>query len=586
MSQLTDRGPTFSSHGRTAARRYSAIGAAFIGGVMAACLGLGAFTVAVLLIWVASLHPGGDPSPALQLSADLWLLAHGGDLVRNATLSGTPAPVGVTPMLLAVLPVWLLHRAARHTLATAADHPDSGDGTEIGPEIGTESGPVLDAASTAEAVVRRARRALLGALLTGYVLVASGAILYTTTGPVTAAPLSALLWVTVTAAATLTVTTWHNLGHAAAGLLPSSARRLLADHRDKARHVLQGARPAIVLRAAGAATLALLASGALLILLALALHAGEIHRELRQLAPDWAGCCTVVLLCLALFPNAAVWGAAYGLGPGFTVGAGSTVGPLGASGYPQLPHFPLLTGLPDAGAGRPLTWAVAVVPVAAGALLARYAARPAGLSSSWRTTASVAGLGAGVCGAAMAALAALSGGALGSGALADFGPSWWLTGLAAAGWTALIGVPAALGLRVGRLRAARTGEASTDRGSRFVFPQRRPKPAAAPVRKPSPARAVRTPSSAGAVRKPSPAGAARNPSPAAAAVRDTSSSPASPGPLGASPNDPYGLARTVHPHDPWHDENSRVAHWADLRAPADDTPEPDARNAPDEPDAA
>ncbi|MFI1231197.1 cell division protein PerM, partial [Streptomyces althioticus] len=126
MSQLTDRGPTLSSHGRNAARRSSAIGAAFVGGVTAAGLGLGAVTVAVLLLWVASPYPDSGPSRALHLAADLWLLAHGGDLVRTATPSGTPAPVAVTPLLLAVLPVWLLHRAARHTLATAPAPADPG----------------------------------------------------------------------------------------------------------------------------------------------------------------------------------------------------------------------------------------------------------------------------------------------------------------------------------------------------------------------------------------------------------------------------------------------------------------------------
>ncbi|WP_443045427.1 cell division protein PerM [Streptomyces sp. MOE7] len=80
----------------------------------------------MLLLWVASPFPDSGPSRALHLAADLWLLAHGGDLVRTATPSGTPAPVAVTPLLLAVLPVWLLHRAARHTLATAPAPPDPG----------------------------------------------------------------------------------------------------------------------------------------------------------------------------------------------------------------------------------------------------------------------------------------------------------------------------------------------------------------------------------------------------------------------------------------------------------------------------
>ncbi|MFE1770482.1 DUF6350 family protein [Streptomyces sp. NPDC059008] len=453
MSQLTDRGTTLSSQGRIAAQRSSAIGAAFLGGVTAAGLGLGALAVAVLLLWVASPYPGSDPSRALHLAADLWLLAQGGDLVRTATQSATPAPVAVTPLLLAVLPVCLLHRAARHTLATAAGHtgpPAVGGATGSGGVgLALPAGP----------------RPLLGALLTGYLLVAGAVLLYASTGGLVAEPLSVLLCVPAFTVATLAGTAWSLLGPAGADLLPDRVRRTWGKVPDRLRAVLRGPRFAAARRAAATAAVALLAAGALLTLLVLGLHAGQVYRDLVQLAPDWQSRATVLLLCLFLLPNAAVWGAAYGLGPGFTLGAGSTIGPLGATAHPALP---LLGGLSAPGPGTPLTWAAAVVPVVAGVLLARHVARAAvspapsvvgdpcsagpGGPWSWWATACAAALAAGVCGALMAALAALAGGALGTGALADFGPSWWRTGLAAAGWTALIGVPGAVGLRVWWLR--------------------------------------------------------------------------------------------------------------------------------------
>ncbi|MCZ0993757.1 DUF6350 family protein [Streptomyces noursei] len=203
--------------------------------------------------------------------------------------------------------------------------------------------------------------------------------------------------------------------------------------------------------------LALLASGATLTLLGLALHPGRLADDLSQLAPDWAGCCTVLLLCLTLLPNAAVWGAAYGLGPGFTVGAGSTVGPLGTSPRPALPHFPLLSGLPDPGPGSWWSEAPAlVVPAAAVVLLTRYAAGEG--HRSWGRTAGTAAVAAALCGLATAVLGMLAGGALGRGALASFGPRGWLIGLAAAGWTALAGVPGALGLRAWRRAGRRVAE--------------------------------------------------------------------------------------------------------------------------------
>ncbi|MFG2290030.1 DUF6350 family protein [Streptomyces sp. NPDC048595] len=643
MSHLTDRGTTLSSQGRIAAQRSSAIGAAFLGGVTAAGLGLGALAVAVLLLWVASPYPGSDPSGALHLAADLWLLAQGGDLVRAVTQSAVPAPVAVTPLLLAVLPVCLLHRAARHTLATAARHtvppaiddalyldagtdpgggtgggmgggmgggtggghgtgpgdgprpggaadpgdgavgdgtgPDPGPGDVTGRGAGTslggDTGPggatgrgvdtdpsgsmgpggatVLGVARTGPGgatgpgvrtgpggaigpglatglgggtglVAPAAPRTLLGALLAGYLLVAAAVLLYASTGGLTAEPLSVLLCVPAFAVATLAGTAWSLLGPAGAELLPDRVRQAWARVPDRLRAVLRGPRFAAARRAATTAVLALLASGGLLTLLVLGLHAGRVYQDLLQLAPDWQSRATVLLLCLFLLPNAAVWSAAYGLGPGFTLGAGSTIGPLGTTSHPALP---LLGGLSAPGPGTPLTWSAAAVPVAAGVLLARHVARsavsppppeaadpcprgdlcsavapcpsgdacppgdlrPSGgpcssgdpcsaagpdhLSGapwtpgrpvgpwSWWATACAAALAAGVCGALMAALAALAGGALGTAALADFGPSWWRTGLAAAGWTALIGVPGAVGLRAwwlrGRPRAGRGG---------------------------------------------------------------------------------------------------------------------------------
>ncbi|MGW7025409.1 cell division protein PerM [Streptomyces decoyicus] len=455
MSQLTDRGPTLSSHGRAAAQRSSAIGAAFLGGVTAAGLGLGALAVAVLLLWVASPAPDSGPSRALHLAADLWLMAHGGDLVRATGHSGAASPVAVTPLLLAVLPVWLLHRAARHALATAADgHP----------------GPGADGGDT-DATRTVAPRTLLGALLSGYLLIAAGALIYACTGRMSAEPLSVLAAVPATAAATLAGTAWCLLGQPGTALLPARVLRAGAKVPRGLRTLLGGSRSAAAHRAAASALGALLAAGALLTLLSLGLHADRVRLDLLHLAPDWASRATVLLLCLFLLPNAAVWGAAYGLGPGFTVGAGSTVGPLGTVTPPVLPQLPLLSGLPDAGPGNPLTWAVVVVPVVAGALLARSVVRSVARDAaapggpwSWWTTTCVAALAAGLCGVVMAALSGLAGGALGTGALASFGPSWWRTGLAAAAWTALTGVPGALALRAWRLRAGRLADGAGPQG--------------------------------------------------------------------------------------------------------------------------
>ncbi len=50
----------------------------------------------------------------------------------------------------------------------------------------------------------------------------------------------------------------------------------------------------------------------------------------------------------AVAPNAVLLGASYLLGPGFAVGTGTVVSP-GAGRPRQLPAFPLLAALPEAG---------------------------------------------------------------------------------------------------------------------------------------------------------------------------------------------------------------------------------------------
>lgn len=99
--------------------RSPGLASGLVGGALAAGLGLAVFTVLVMLLWVSSPYPDSGPGGALHVAAALWLLAHGAELVRVDTLSGVPAPMGVLPLLLAVVPVWLLHRAARDTAEEA-----------------------------------------------------------------------------------------------------------------------------------------------------------------------------------------------------------------------------------------------------------------------------------------------------------------------------------------------------------------------------------------------------------------------------------------------------------------------------------
>ncbi|UQI49571.1 DUF6350 family protein [Streptomyces sp. HU2014] len=471
-------------------------GTVFLGGMLAAGLGLGALAVAVLLLWISSPYPDSGPAGALRIAADLWLLAHGAELVRTETLSGGTAPVGLTPLLTSVLPCWLLYRAARHALERTGDPREAAGGRGAG---GIDVVEALDGAGRGDGAVRAdgtgesgggtgadgadgadglpeksghtdgnghaydpddplPPRTVALALLGGYLLVATAAVLYASSGPLRAAPLSALLHLPLVAGASIGLGVWTALGRPG-GTAPAFARGTLQALPKRVRAAFTRPRLTAVARVGAVGTAALLAAAALLLAGSLAVHASDARESLLQMTVAWSGRVAVVLLCVALAPNAVVWTVAYGLGPGFTVGAGSVIAPLGVTDHPMLPRFPLLSALPAEGDPGPLLYAAAIaVPVAAGVAIA-YAAVPGGAvplgRSTFLGTALTAACGAAVCAVVTTFLAYAASGALGDGALAVFGPPWRQVGMSAATWTAAIGVPGALILRWLRRRAVR-----------------------------------------------------------------------------------------------------------------------------------
>ncbi|WP_318208764.1 DUF6350 family protein [Streptomyces sp. SJL17-1] len=399
--------------------RSAALATACVRGGVAAGLGIGALAVLVTAGWISSPYPDSGPGGALHLAAGLWLLAHGVDLVRTDTLSGLPAPLGVVPMLLAALPVWLVHRAARDTLDAPGD-----DGDRRRPSA---SGAV-------------------GAVAGGYLLVAAVIVVHSESGPLPADLLSAGLWLPAVVVAAAGAGAWTACG------------RPLPEQRQAA----------VALRAAGLGLVTLFGGGAVVAAVSLAWHAGEAQAGYAGLAGEWSGRVAVLLLVLALLPNMAVWGAAYGLGPGFALGTGALATPLGLVGDPAAPPFPLLAALPDDGRGGWIHWAAVAVPLAAVVLQGGRVGRSArawtardtaltALGTAWGCGAVVAVVSA-PAGGPLVLLAAASGGPLGTGRLSEFGPVWWLTGGAALLWTAGLGIPLALALRAWRLRTPGRGE--------------------------------------------------------------------------------------------------------------------------------
>ncbi|MET9097785.1 cell division protein PerM [Streptomyces antibioticus] len=404
--------------------RSPGLGAGVLGGVLAAGLGLASFAVLVMVLWISSPYPDSGPGGALHVAAALWLLAHGAELVRTDTLSGAAAPVGVTPLLLMVLPVWLLHRAARDAI-------DGGEGDPDEPAV----------APPAEA----GARPVWAGVVAGYLAVATAAAVYASGGALRPSWPWVALCVPAVAVLAAGAGVWTACGRpwdAVVRLLPRRLRR----------HVL-GEWAGAAVRAAGAGAAALVGGGALLVAASSVWHADAARGAFLQLTEGWSGRFAVLLLCMALVPNAAVWGAAYALGPGFVLGAGHVVDPLLSDPAPLLPPFPLLAAAPEAGPGGLWNWAAGAVPLLAGVTVGIFVARAGALlgqgEDGWsrRRTAGVVVAAAVVCGALVGTLAAWAGGPLGVGALTRFGPVGWQVGGAVVLWVVAAGVPVGLWVR-------------------------------------------------------------------------------------------------------------------------------------------
>ncbi|MFE5139724.1 DUF6350 family protein [Streptomyces fagopyri] len=516
--------------------RSPGLAAGFLGGVLAAGLGLGSLAVLVMMLWISSPYPDSGPGGALHVAAALWLLAHGVELARTDTLSGVPMPVGLTPLLLTLLPAWLLHRAARD--AADADAGASG-------------------------------RTVWAGTVAGYLTLSAVVLLYTSGGELRPSWAWSGLCLPLLTAGAAAAGVWTAYGHPR-GPVPFWVGRALARRPlpARVRRWATGEPPApwvgrwlgASARAALAGAAVLVGGGALLVGVSLVWH-GDLAREsFQQLTEVWSGRFAVLLLCLALVPNAAVWGAAYGLGPGVVLGAGQVAGPLSAAGpEPLLPAFPLLAAVP--GAGGPWSWAGAAVPVAAGVTVVWFLRKAAGAGEggeAWSRGRVLAGVGvAGVlCGLVMALLAGLAGGPLGVGALAHFGPVWWQVGGAVMVWTVGVGVPVgAVVPGIGRGRGRRLSWASVVSAVSVVSVPawsswsswRARESDSVPVPVPVPVPVSQAGVGVVLVREPEP-----EPEPGPVGERDSSHAP-----YDLLPSDDVGVA--------WHEDVVREARWAALR---------------------
>jgi hypothetical protein len=373
-------------------------------GLLAAAAGLLVVAVPVVLVWWGEDRSGTDIVDAARSAVQLWLVGHG------AWLQGPSGSLGLAPLGLTALPVWLSWRAGRSV----------------------------------------ASRTGLGSARAALLVGAGAGAAYATVAVALAAAshgggLGIVLWTALAGPALLVGAV------ASAGALHASRHGSGVPGRLSPRR-------AAVLRAGTAATLLLLAAGGLLAGTSLALDTAAAARVAETSEPGAVGGLGLALLGAVLLPNAAVWGASWLAGPGFAVGAGTAVGPFGVVLGP-LPALPLLAALPTS---PPPTWLGALalaVPVAAGALAGWGFLRAAG-TCSWVRLLLDAGSAGVLAGGLTGVLAALSGGPLGGERLAAVGPSAGPVAAAVAVEVAL-GAVCAVVLRRLRERAAGDVDAPT-----------------------------------------------------------------------------------------------------------------------------
>ncbi|MGI5165163.1 DUF6350 family protein [Spirillospora sp. CA-253888] len=416
-----------------------------VGALWCIGIGLAVLTTITLIGWIAAPRTAlGQGLPGVfRTAVNLWLVSH------HAGFDGPNGRVGLLPLGLVVLPGALLYRGGGWILRAAGTPGRSRTG-------------VLHVAV---------------ALAVPYALLAAALAVAAAAPSVRPSAWQALL------ACFLVAVIAGGLG-AARALVAARGRRVRSGLGALLK--LLPERPRSLVVGVAGATATLLASGALLVGGSLALHLKEADRLYDMLAPGAVGGVLLLLIQLAYLPNAVIWGTAYAVGPGFSVGAGTTVSPTGVI-LDAMPTFPALAALPEPGPAPVLSLLALAAPFAAGAVGGTLTVRA--MPSPVYEAAPLWGfLSGAVTGVVVAVLTALSGGPLGGGRMATMGPSAWQVGLMAA---LEVGISAAIAAWVANWSILR----------RPAGPVKiKPRPAAAPPAAPAPARTPVPP----APRKPSP----------------------------------------------------------------------------------
>jgi len=188
--------------------------------------------------------------------------------------------------------------------------------------------------------------------------------------------------------------------------------------------------PEHAVRGAVTVVVALLGASGLLLALSTLLRGGEVVALFESLRVDALGATMITLAHFAYLPTMLGWALAWMAGPGFAVGVGTSVTPVGAQ-LGVVPGIPAFGLLPDDGSVWMLV--VVLIPVAAGAYagwMVRSRLFSAETELALVPRLAIAGGIAVLAAAGGALMAVLSSGSMGPGRLAEVGPMPWAVALA------------------------------------------------------------------------------------------------------------------------------------------------------------
>lgn len=392
--------------------------------LLVVAIGIGIAMVPLTVLWAAHFGLSVEWFVFWRAAADIWLLGNGVDLTVQLGpdvaaalgLAGadTPFLISVVPLGFAMLSVLM----GVHTGRRAAETPHRWTG--VGVAVGTYG--ILAALVTLSAVSDTVKPNQLQGLLLPTFIYAAGVLVGAELGRRKTAGVE------------------EDLGRVSRGILSWSQRM-----PQTTRTVIEGA-----LRGGTAAAAGVLIVSAVTVAALIAVNYATIIGLYEAVQAGVFGGATITLAQLVLIPNLVIWAAAWFVGPGIALGAGSTISPIGTV-VGTLPGLPLFGALPQGAATYGFLGLL--VPVLMGFIFAvitrQWLDRP-GVPERTTLEHVLTGLGMGIVGGALLGLLAWwSAGAMGPGRLVEVGPNPLLVGALAA---AEIGVAAALGMLAGRAR--------------------------------------------------------------------------------------------------------------------------------------